>query len=334
MIYARRGGLLHRMEKMKEEERTMKTMILPEGRYVATEENKILCGSVKGLLQAMEEERVVEGVALQCDEGHGITVSLGAFTGFIPWEEGALGLADGSVREIAVMSRIGHPVAVIVTEVQEKDGEIIPLLSRSLAQKKARDHVLSLKNGTVLPATVTHLDTFGAFVDVGCGVASLISIDRISISRIHHPAQRFMVGQEIYVAILEHDWKHQRVRVTHRELLGTWEENARRFAVGMTLPGVVRSIKNYGVFVELSPNFSGLAEVVEGLTEGQRVSVYIKGLLCPRMKCKLLIIGSLPDAPLPTMEYVLPPCGVLEQWDYAPEGCQKLGSETLFSEYE
>lgn len=308
----------------------MNQLILPEGRYLESVENKRLCGSKEGLIQAMEEQIIVEGIALCCEEGVGITVSLGEFCGFVPWFQGASGLEQGLVREIAVMSRVGRPVSVLVTEITEESGELRVILSRSLAQEMARSHILSLPDGMVIPATVTRLENFGAFVDVGCGVPSLISIDRISVSRITHPSQRFVVGQEIFVAILEHDWVEDRVRVSHRELLGTWAENAEKFAVGMTLPGVVRSIKSYGIFVELSPNFSGLAESVEGLVEGQRVSVYIKGLITARMKCKLLIIGTLPCGVTTKTDYFLPESGYFTQWNYAPEGCAKAGGETVF----
>lgn len=309
----------------------MNQLILPEGRYLETAENQRLCSTKEGLYQAMKEEIIVEGVALRCEEGHGVTVALGAFQGFIPWFQGAAGLEQGLIREIAVMSRVGRPVSVLITDILEDGGETTVILTRSLAQEKARSHILSLPDGMVLPATVTRLEHFGAFVDVGCGVASLISIDRISISRITHPSQRFVVGQEIYVAILEHDWAEDRIRVTHRELLGTWAQNANQFAVGMTLPGVVRSIKSYGIFVELSPNFSGLAEFVEGMEEGQRVSVYIKGIIPTKMKCKLLIIGALPNTGLGAIDYFLPEAGCFTAWNYAPEGCHKIGGETQFT---
>ncbi|MFI3252941.1 MAG: S1 RNA-binding domain-containing protein [Eubacteriales bacterium] len=305
-------------------------MILPEGRYLHTEENQELSASKEGLLKAKEEQIPLEAIALRCEEGLGITVSLGNFIGFIPWFQGALGLETGLVREIAVMSRIGRPIAFLVEDILEENGRITPILSRSRLQQQAKDHILSLRNGTVLPATITRLETFGAFVDIGCGIASLISNDRISISRITHPSQRFQRGQEIYVAILEHDWQEERVRVTHRELLGSWSENASKFSIGMTLPGMVRSIKNYGIFVELSPNFSGLAEVVDGIIEGQRVSVYIKGILPDKMKCKLLIIGELPPADPYPLSYFLPETGQLSHWNYATEGCEKSGGETFF----
>lgn len=308
----------------------MSQLILAEGRYLNTQENRQLCGSYQGLQKAQEEQIILEGMALRCQQGLGITVALGDFIGFIPWYQGALGLEEAEVREIAVMSRVGRPVTVIVTEIMLQNGTITPILSRKLAQQQARDHILSLPPGSVLPATVTRLETFGAFVDIGCGISSLLSIDRISISRISHPSQRFVTGQEIYVVILEQDFPCKRVRVTHRELLGTWEENAKRFAVGMTLPAIVRSLKPYGIFVELSPNFSGLAEVSDHISPGEQVSVYIKAILPQRMKCKLLIIGTLPPAPLRAMEYFLPEKGFLTHWNYATEGSHKEGGETIF----
>ena len=188
-----------------------------------------------------------------------------------------------------------------------------------------------LRPGMVIPAVVTHLEPFGAFVDIGCGVPSLIGIENISVSRIPHPGQRFRVGQAVYAAVLDLDPRAERIYLTHRELLGTWAENAARFQPGMTVPGIVRGVKDYGAFVELTPNLSGLAERKAGLTEGQRVSVYIKAILPERMKIKLLAIDTLPplDGPAP-LEYFITR-GRLEKWKYAPPGCVKVGAETIFA---
>lgn len=46
--------------------------------------------------------------------------------------------------------------------------------------------------------------------------------------------------------------------MTHKELLGTWMENASWFHPGETVRGEVRSVKEYGSFIELAPNLSGL----------------------------------------------------------------------------
>ena len=186
--------------------------------------------------------------------------------------------------------------------------------------------------GMVVPAVVTHLESFGAFVDIGCGVPSMIGVERLSISRIAHPKDRLRVGQDIFAAVLEVDRAARRVVLTHRELLGTWEENAALFRPGMTVPGYARGVKEYGTFVELTPNLSGLAEQKAGIREGDRVSVYIKSILPDRMKLKLLVIDRLPPAAEPEEPRYFITAGVLDRWQYAPEGCQKAGGETIFQE--
>ena len=45
-----------------------------------------------------------------------------------------------------------------------------------------------------------------------------------------------------------------RITLSHKELLGTWEENVALFSAGETVAGIVRSVEPYGIFVELSPN--------------------------------------------------------------------------------
>jgi Fe-S cluster assembly ATP-binding protein len=59
------------------------------------------------------------------------------------------------------------------------------------------EYISKLACGDVIPAKVTHLEPFGCFADIGCGIVSLIPIDAISVSRISHPGDRFFNGQDI-----------------------------------------------------------------------------------------------------------------------------------------
>ncbi len=311
----------------------MTNSILPEGRLLRTPENITACGDKDSLAQAMREGTVLEGLALLCDENHDLLVRVGTFTGRIPREETALGIADGSTRDIAILSRVGKPVAFVIEALEERDGDLSLLLSRRKAQEMALNHILECwVPGQVVPATVTHLEPFGAFVDIGCGVPSMIGVERLSVSRIAHPRNRLRVGQEIFAAVLSLDRDQRRVVLTHRELLGTWEENAALFRPGMTVPGYVRGLKEYGAFVELTANLSGLAECKAGIREGDRVSVYLKSILPERMKLKLLIIDVLPPLEEPEPPRYFITGGVIKAWSYAPEGCVKAGGETVFSE--
>lgn len=292
------------------------TGYLPEGRLLRSDENLQYLASIDALAEAMQRRCVIEAVAQRCDSEKNLHVKLGDFYGIIPRNETALGLAEGKTREIAILSRVGKPVAFRVVGLQANDGRLTPLLSRAAAQKGAREAIQALPPGTVLPATVTHLERFGAFVDIGCGLTSMIPIDRISLSRIAHPRCRFYPGQEIFAVYLGTDPVTGHIMLSHRELLGTWLENASQFAQGETVTGIVRGIQEYGIFVELAPNLTGLAEKCEGLEENQRVSVYIKSIQPDRKKIKLLVIGALEQGVeyTPLTYHVTE--GNLSGWDY------------------
>lgn len=270
------------------------------------------------LKKACLEGTILEATARSATPQHDLLVDLGGIQGIIPRADTAIGIADGTVRDIAILSRVGKPVCFQIASV---DGLYDPrptlLLSRKAAQQEALHYLLhDIPTGTVLPAVVTHLDRFGAFCDIGCGNVSLLSIEHISISRINHSRDRFQEGQHIFVAIGSQDPVLGRINLTHKELLGTWQENAQNFSVGETVVGVVRSVKDYGVFIELSPNLSGLAEYREDLCPGDRVSVYIKAIVPERQKVKLIVIRTLPqDVPLPPLHYYKT-SGSVQGWHY------------------
>lgn len=302
----------------------------PEGRLLHTRENTLACSSLLRLRTAMEQETILEGTALLCDSSHTLTVQLGPFTGFIPREEGAVGIAEGRTREVALLTRVGQPVSVVVTAIRE-DGTLT--LSRRRAQELALTHFMEhLRAGDILPATVTHLEPFGAFVDIGCGLPSLLGLETLSISRIRHPNQRFSLGQEIYVVVTGIDRQLGRVFLSHKELLGTWQENAEQFSPGMTVTGIVRSVKEYGAFVELTANLSGLAETKLSLEEGERVSVFIKSILPERMKLKLSIVRQLPPLSTPSPLCYYKTEGRITRWQYAPVGCGRVGAVSVFTD--
>ena len=197
----------------------------------------------------------------------------------------------------------------------------------------------SLIPGDIIRAKVTHLENFGAFVDIGCGIPSLLSVDTISVSRINHPRDRLYNGQMIWVVVKSVDRDSGRIFVSTRELLGTWEQNAARFTPGQTVAGIVRSVEDYGVFVELAPNLAGLAEVrecdrdaVQSLI-GRTAAVFIKSIIPERMKVKLVLIDAHrgEPVPLPRLHYFLRGDEVehMDRWVYSPAGAKKR-VETVF----
>ena len=285
-----------------------------------------------GQLQAaMAEGQILTGQAVRCDAALNLHIRLGALSGIMPRGECVAPFLSGAQREIAVLSRVGKPTCFVVTDIDEESEPPTVWLSRTAVQLRAQEALLSsLSPGDIIPAAVTHLEPFGAFVDIGCGLPSLIGIENLSVSRIYHPSDRLTVGQSIRAAVRSVDVETRRITLTHRELLGTWEENAALFAAGETVRGIVRSVEPYGVFIELAPNLSGLAENREGLTPGTPVSVYIKSILPQRMKIKLSVIDILPQTDTPEPPRYFVSGDHIDRWVYTPADCDRKYIATEF----
>ncbi len=301
----------------------------PEGSLFRTSENQRYISSPEGLGEAMEKGIILEARASVCTSSHDIIVSLPCAKGIIPREEGAIGISDGSTRDIALISRVNKTVCFKVTEIKSgNSGEIVAVLSRRKAQEECREFYLSkLKCGDITDARVTHIEQFGCFVDIGCGIPSLIPIDAVSVSRISSPADRFFIGQNIKAVVTSNDG--HRICLSHKELLGTWEENAEQFHVGETVTGIVRSIEDYGIFVELAPNLAGLAELKDNIRTGKSASVYIKAIIPEKMKIKLIIVdqNSETDNDMSFRYFISK--GHIDYWKYSPDSSEKQ----IFSDF-
>ena len=229
---------------------------------------------------------ILESRALACDTQHTLRFRLGPAAGLMPREECALGVREGTVRDAAILARVGRKTCFVVERLDFSGEQPRAFLSRAEAQRRCQSEYLdTLHPGDLLSCRVTHMESFGAFCDVGCGVSALLPIDSMSVSRISRPQDRLRQGQLLTCVLRKRD-EQNRLVLTLRELLGTWEENVGHFSAGDTVIGVVRSTEPYGVFVELAPNLAGLAEATPGLIPGQVVSVYIKSILPERLTIK------------------------------------------------
>lgn len=296
-----------------------------------TPKNKDATTSPSALARAMESHQIVEARATVCDSRHNLIVDLGCMNGVIPREEGALGIAQGTTRDIAVISRVGKPVCFYVEKIgDDRHGRPYATLSRRAVQQDCMEqYIQPLRCGDVIDGRVTHLEQFGAFVDIGCGIPSLMSIDTMSVSRISHPSDRFTVGMDIRAVVRQKE-PDGRISLSHRELLGSWAENAALFNVGETVTGIVRSVEDYGVFVEIMPNLAGLAERREGIEPGCTASVYIKSIIPERMKIKLVLVDTFRCDTVPAPPRYFFTGNHMDRFVYSPYSSEKL-IETRFS---
>ena len=138
---------------------------LPEGSLIESPQNNAAIGSEAGLREAILTGQRLEARVRVCDGGHNLHVELPCMHGLIPRAEGALGISEGTVRDIALISRVNKPVCFSVLRIEhDENGEPVAVLSRRLQQEHCHAGYISrLKPGDVITG-----DASGA-VRVLCG---------------------------------------------------------------------------------------------------------------------------------------------------------------------
>lgn len=117
------------------------------------------------------------------------------------------------------------------------------------------------------------LTDYGAFIELEEGVEGLIHISEMSwTKRIKHPSQMVEVGNEVEAVVLDVDPASKRISLGMRQVEpNPWDTLPERYPVGTRVQGRIKSITDFGVFIEVEEGIDGLVHVSD-LTWNRRVS--------------------------------------------------------------
>lgn len=241
---------------------------------------------------AWQTGKIMQAKVTKCDSSYNLHVNLGNnIEGIIPREEVEAINTDnvGFPRPNICINKVNQYVQFKIKDVTE---DKVILSRKSVGNEVIKWINNELQAGDIVNGIVKNIRPYGVFVEIGGGIVGLLHIEDISIARIKSPNERFNVGQKVKVMIKSIDRNLERVILTYKELLGTWEDNIKEYQEGKTVTGIVRDIEKSknGIFVELKPNLVGLAEYKENIEYGKPVNVYIKKIIPEKKKVKLVIV--------------------------------------------
>jgi small subunit ribosomal protein S1 len=151
-------------------------------------------------------------------------------------------------------------------------GRSIVLSRRALLEAEQEKEAVSVREqiseGAELTGTVTRLENFGAFVDLGSRVEGLIHVSELRHERVAHPQDVVQAGQEVKVRIIAvknlGNRRKERISLSLKALeRDPWAEVRDQFPAGSVVNGKIESIEDFGAFVELAANVRGLIHVSE-----------------------------------------------------------------------
>jgi len=248
--------------------------------------------SINFVKQAISDNAVLEAKVIKCDDNYTLTVTLGKdINGVIPFNELEYTEEGKELKPVSAMSKVNKHIKFIPESVDKlDDGTYLVQCSRREAQKECIENYISkLKPGDVIDARALRVVGYGIFCDIGCGIVALLPTNNISVTHIVNP-EAILSGITRMKVVVQDNTNPFKVQLSHKELLGTWEEEISKFKEGDIVSGVVLSVEKYGIFVRLSQNLSGLAEPTEiNIQAGDLVSVQILSIKPDNMKTRLNI---------------------------------------------
>lgn len=253
---------------------------------------------LRELRNAFQTNKTLSGYCTECDEEGQLEIQLGnRIKGIIPRQEVTYKLEkDGLVHLGKCQNRVGLYVPFKVKSIDEKNGEIIALLSRKDAVLEVRDrYAKELKVGDIVEGVVVGIQSYGAFVDCGGDVSGILSVRDITKVFIADPSEVLKVGQHITVVVSSIEvYSDNNIVITfnREQLLPGWDEIDKYVKEGKTVMGRVKKIIDTGIFVEIDQSYEGLADFVPGMTfkYGDRVRIKVDSIQKEKKKIKLRII--------------------------------------------
>jgi small subunit ribosomal protein S1 len=243
----------------------------------------------------------VEGVVEKEIKG-GYEVKLaGSARAFCPFSQMALRRVDNPE------SMIGTRLSFRITDYGER-GRNIVVSRRALLeeeQKRLREEAhAAINEGMTVAGTITSLQDYGAFVDIG-GLEGLLPISEIGWSRVKDVRDVLSVGQQVQVVIKTIDREKERISLSLKDTLADpWEKVGEMYPEGSFHTGVVARLTAFGAFVTLSDGVDGLIHISrlgagkrinhprEVLKEGETVEVKVESFDRESRRLSLALAGA------------------------------------------
>lgn len=209
-------------------------------------------------LATIEEGMVVTGTVKNITE-YGAFVDLGGMDGLLHITD----MSWGRIKHPSELFSVGDEIKVKILK-YDRDKERVSLGLKQVSPDPWQDAELKFPLGKVVKGKVISLKDYGAFVELEEGVEGLIHVSEMSwTERVKHPSKIMKAGDEVECKVLEVDSKNKRISLGIKQLqTNPWDELENRFPVGTIIEeGVVKSITDFGIFVDIGMGIDGLVHV-------------------------------------------------------------------------
>ena len=165
-----------------------------------------------------------------------------------------------------ISSYVGKKIEVKIIKVNKARKNIIvsrrEVLLERLEQKRKK--FLEIKVGDVVKGKVKAIKDFGVFVSIDEDIDGFVPLIELSWEKLTHPEDVVKLGDELELKVIKVDPEEFKLTLSRKVLLPhPWEKIKEKYKPGSRVKGVVKSITDFGVFVEVEPGVEGLIHLNE-----------------------------------------------------------------------
>jgi small subunit ribosomal protein S1 len=208
-------------------------------------------------LKLLEEGIILEGAVKNVTD-YGAFVDLGGIDGLLHITD----MSWGRIGHPSEMVTVGEKLKVVVLK-YDAERERVSLGLKQLVPDPWNAVTERYSVGSRMRGKVVSLADYGAFIELEKGIEGLLHVSEMSwTKRVTHPAKLLSVEEEVEVVILDVDPAHRRISLGLKQIgPNPWEAVRLNHAVGSRIHGKIKSITDFGVFVEVEEGIDGLVHI-------------------------------------------------------------------------
>ena len=226
--------------------------VVSRRKVLETQRDELRAQTLDRLEPGVELEGVVRGI-----KPYGAFVDVGGIEGLLHVSN----MSWGRVDHPSELVRVGDTIRVVVLDYKPKKKRLGLGRKQLLADPWEGVAQQRYSEGDRISGKVVSLADFGAFIEIEPGLEGLVHVTELAwTGRISHPSHVLELGQEVGVQILSIDPDQKRIGLSIKALEpNPWATLAESIEPHERMSGPIRSVTDFGLFVEVDPGIEGLA---------------------------------------------------------------------------
>jgi len=232
-----------------------------EGRNIVISRRKLIeeerRSSKEKILAEIEVGQVRKGIVKNIAD-FGVFVDLGGLDGLLHISD----LSWGRISHPSEVVELDQEIECMVVGV-DKEHEKISLGLKQKTSSPWEDVEHRYPIGAKVKGKVVNVMSYGVFVRLEDGIEGLVHISEMSwTKRLAHPGELVNLGDEIEVVVLSVNKEKQEISLGLKQTqTNPWAIASQKYPVGAVVTAKVRSVANFGAFVEVEPGIDGMIHI-------------------------------------------------------------------------